>query len=58
MTTSAWRRLFARAPWRGWRERLRQWEQAADYDDVERLERRVRKLERQVNDLQSKVRRR
>ena len=56
MTTSAWRRLFAKTSWRGWLERLRQWEQAMDYDDIELLELRVREVEMQVRKLQKKVR--
>lgn len=56
MTKSAWQRLFPKATWRCWRERLRQWEQAADYDDVNLLERRIRQLELQVCELQKKVR--
>ncbi|MBS9476889.1 hypothetical protein [Ancylobacter radicis] len=56
MTKSAWQRLFAKATWRGWRERLRQWEQAMNYDDIDLLERRIRQLELQVCELQKKVR--
>ncbi len=41
--------------WRSWRERLLQWEQAMDHDDVELLELRVRELEMQVRELQKKV---
>lgn len=55
MTKSALQRLFSKTIWRGWRETLRQWEQAMDYDEVDLLESRVRKLERQVSELQSKV---
>lgn len=55
MTRSEWRRLFAKATWRGWRETLRQWEQAMDYGEVDLLERRIQKLELQVSELQSKL---
>lgn len=55
MTKSALQRLFAKATWRGWLETLRQWEQAMDYDEVDLLESRVRKLERQVSELRAKV---
>lgn len=55
MTKSAWQRLFAKATWRGWRERLRRWEQAAEYDEIDLLKRRIRQLELQVAELQPKV---
>lgn len=56
MTISTWRRLIGMTSWRGWLERLRQWEQAMDYDDIELLGLRIRELEIQVRELQKKVR--
>lgn len=55
MKKSTTRHLFAKAVWRRWLETLRQWEQAMDYDDIDLLERRIRRLELQVADLRSKV---
>ncbi|MGA0560903.1 hypothetical protein ACO2RV_00545 [Ancylobacter sp. VNQ12] len=55
MTKATLQRLFSKTIWRGWLETLRQWEQAMDYDEVDLLESRVRKLEQQVSELRSKV---
>jgi hypothetical protein len=55
MSNSTLQRLFSRTTWRSWLEKLRQFEEAMEFTELDYLERRVRSLEAQVSELRARV---
>jgi len=55
MSNSKMKRLFSKATWDRWLERLRRFEEAMEFTQLDFLERRVRYLEAQVSELRAQV---
>jgi hypothetical protein len=56
MNNSKLQRLFSQTTWRRWLEKLRQFEEAMEFTELDFLERRVRSLEAQVSELRAQAR--
>lgn len=55
MNNSKLQWLFSKATWLRWLEKLRRFEEAMDFTELDFLERRVRSLEAQVSELRAPV---